>query len=352
MGWSVTMVCKTVVWQLAAGFMTMVAFSGLGGASAADAPVELKLSHWVPPSHPLQSAIEDWANDIKAQSGGSLTSVIFPAEQLGKAFDHYDMARDGIADAAFVTPGYQPGRFPIIGLSDLPFNYADAKAGTAAVDGWYRSYASREMRDVHYCFAFIMDPGTLFTKTKVTVPADLKGLKIRPANATTGSLVTLLGGNNVQGSAPQARDLLERGVADGMFFPWGSTILFGIDKVVSSALAAQMYTASDVWVLNKDKYDSLAPAQRKVIDDHCTSEWAVRFATPWANFEHDGRAKFAAEPGHQVVDLTAAQLQEWRTAAAPLKASWAASVKKVGGDPDAIAAAFDKSVLAQHAEIK
>ena len=34
-------------------------------ASAQDKPIELKLSHWVPPSHPLQAAIQDWADDIK-----------------------------------------------------------------------------------------------------------------------------------------------------------------------------------------------------------------------------------------------------------------------------------------------
>ena len=31
------------------------------------------------------------------------------------------MARDGIADVTYVNPGYQPGRFPIIGAGELPF---------------------------------------------------------------------------------------------------------------------------------------------------------------------------------------------------------------------------------------
>jgi TRAP-type C4-dicarboxylate transport system substrate-binding protein len=318
---------------------------------AADAPVQLKLSHWVPPSHPLQAAIEDWAADIKAQSGGTITSTIFPAEQLGKAFDHYDMARDGIADAAYVSPGYQPGRFPVIGLSDLPFTYSDGKAGTAAVDSWYRQYAAREMKDVHYCFAFLQDPGTLFTKTKVVEPTDLKGLKIRPANATTGGLVTLLGGNNVQASAPQSRDLLERGVADGIFFPWGSTVLFGIDKAIKYAINAPMYAATFVWVMNKDKYEGMSDAQRKVIDDHCNSQWAVRFAGPWVDFEAAGHAKIRAEPGHEVVDLTPAQLDAWRKSALPLHDSWAAGVKKTGGNPDTITAGFTASLTKNNAAL-
>ena len=91
-----------------------------GTASAQDKTFELKLSHWVPPSHPLQKAIEDWGDDIQKASNGTITYKIYPAQQLGKAFDHYDMARDGIADFVYVNPGYQPGRFPIIAAGELP----------------------------------------------------------------------------------------------------------------------------------------------------------------------------------------------------------------------------------------
>ena len=41
----------------------------------------------------------------------------------------------------------------------------------------------------------------------------------------------------------------------------------------------------------------LSPAQSKVIDHHCTSEWAEKVASPWADFEHAGRDKIAAEAG-------------------------------------------------------
>ena len=47
---------------------------GIAAASAQDKPIELKLSHWVPPSHPLQAAIQDWADDIQKESNGSITS--------------------------------------------------------------------------------------------------------------------------------------------------------------------------------------------------------------------------------------------------------------------------------------
>src|SRR5205085_11573669 len=100
------------------------------------------------------------------------------------------------------------------------------------IDAWYRQYAAQEMKDVHYCFAFAHDPGTFHARKKISTPADLKGMKIRPATSTIGQMVTSLGGTNVQASAPESRDMLERGVADAITFPRGSIGLFGIDKVV------------------------------------------------------------------------------------------------------------------------
>src|SRR5580698_991684 len=143
----------------------------LGTAQAQDKTFELKLSHWVPPSHPLQKAIQDWADDIQKASNGTITYKIFPAEQLGKAFDHYDMARDGIADFAYVNPGYQPGRFPIIAAGEFPFLISDGHTGSAALDAWYRTYAAEEMKDVHYCFAFVHDPGALHAKKQILLPS-------------------------------------------------------------------------------------------------------------------------------------------------------------------------------------
>jgi TRAP-type C4-dicarboxylate transport system substrate-binding protein len=319
----------------------------LGAAQAQDKPVALKLSSWVPAQHALNPALQAWADDIKKQSNGTITSTLFPSEQLGKAFDHYDMARDGIADFSYVNPGYQPGRFPIFAASSLPFMVSNAKAGSAAVDAWYRQYAAKEMKDVQFCFAFVHDPGALHSTKKVVSPADLKGMKIRPATSTIGQMVTTLGGTNVQSSAPEARDMLERGVAQAITFPWGSLNLFGIDKVTKFHMDVPLYVTPFVWVMNKDKYNALSASQKKVVDDHCTSEWAEKVGSAWADFEIAGRAKIAAEAGHEVYKLTPDQLAAWRTAVVPVEAQWAEGVKKAGADPKQVLDSF-KATLGKY----
>ena len=313
-------------------------------AMAQDKPVDLKISIWLPPAHSLVPATKDWAASIEKASNGTIKTAIFPSEQLGKAFDHYDMARDGIADLTYVNPGYQPGRFPVIAVGQIPFTFGDAKKGTAALDEWYRKHAATEMKDTHFCFAFIHEPATYHGRKKVVLPDDIKGMKIRPAQSTIGQMVTMLGGTNVQASAPEAREVLERGVADGIFFPWGSMFLFGLDKVTKYHIDASLYSTVFTYSMNKAKYDAMSPAQKKVMDDHCTTEWAVKLTSPWHDFEAAGRDKMRAAPGHEVYALTPEQLKAWRAGVEPLQKQWAEAVKKAGGNPDEIYKDFQATV--------
>jgi TRAP-type C4-dicarboxylate transport system substrate-binding protein len=320
-------------------------------ALAQDKTVNMKVSLWLPPAHPLVPATQAWAADIEKASGGTIKMSVFPSEQLGKAFDHYDMARDGIADVTYVNPGYQPGRFPIAAAGQLPFLFSDGKKGTLAINEWYQKYAPSEMKDTHLCFAFIHEPGSLHGKKKIVVPGDLRGTKVRPAQSTFGEMVKMFGGTNVQASAPESRDAIERGVADEIAFPWGSLFLFGIDKVVKYHIDVPLYSTVFTFNINLDKYNSLSPAQKKVIDDHCSPEWASKVADPFIEFEANGRVKMKAMEGHEVYPLTSEQLDEWKKAVKPLRDSWAEAVKKAGGDAAAIEADLQSTLKKYEAGI-
>src|ERR1700759_768864 len=317
-------------------FLALLLAASVTPAFAQEKNVELKISHWVPASHPLQKALEDWGKSVEQASGGTIKSQVFPAQQLGKAFDHYDMARDGIADVTYVNPGYQPGRFPVIGAGELPFLMSDATGGSEGLDAWYRKYAEKEMKDVKFCLAFIHSPSSFHTRTKkVLVPEDVKGMKIRPADATIANFVTLLGGTIVQSSAPEVRDIIERGVADGVPFPWGSLVLFGVDKVTKYHMEAPLYVTTFVFVMNKDVYNQMSDRQKKAVDDNCNTEAAGRVGKPWGDFEDAGVGKVKAESGQEVYTLTPEQTAQWKKASEPLVKTWADGVRKTGVDPDA-----------------
>ncbi len=329
---------------LALSVGTLLAAPVAAPALAQDKPVNLKVSLWIPAAHPLFPSTKAWTESMEKASGGTIKSTLFPAEQLGKAFDHYDMARDGIADVTFINPGYQPGRFPVIAVGQIPFTFANAAKGTAALDEWYRKYAAAEMKETKFCFAFMHSPGALHSRKKVVAPADVKGMKIRPAHSTIAELVTMLGGTNVQASAPEARDLLERGVADAITSPWGSMFLFGIEKSVKYHIDAPLYTTMFTYNINLRAYEGMSAAQKKVVDDHCTTQWAVKFATPWGEFEDAGIPRMKALADHEVYALTADQIGEWKKTIEPLRKNWSDGARKAGVDPDAATKELQASI--------
>jgi TRAP-type C4-dicarboxylate transport system substrate-binding protein len=303
-------------------------------AMAQDQKFELKFSSWVPPSHGMHPAVNQWLESIGKASGGSITGKLFPAQQLGKAPDHYDMARDGIAEVTFISVGIQPGRLPIAEGGNLFFLHNDGDAGSRAYDAWYRKYAALEMKDVKFCFGFVHDPGTFFSKKAIRVPADLKGVKVRSSTAQTSDLLTDIGAVNVNLAAPEMRSGLESGVVDAIMGPWKSNILFGIDKVVTHATDMNLYSTSFAVLLNKAVYDKMNAKQKSVMDDHCSNRWAGVVGKTWGDYEAAGRKELAAKAGFNVNKLTDAEVAQWRQAAQGARKRWLEAAKKAGVDGD------------------
>lgn len=298
-------------------------------ATAASTP--MKMSLWVPPAHPVVADLQAWAKSLEEASGGTIKPQLFPAQQLGRAGDHYDMARDGIVEFAMVAPGYTPSRFPIWNLLELPFSFSNSTTGARAVHEWYLKYAPQEMADAKVCLVSLHHPGVFHMRNaKVVEPKDLAGKRIRPAGPGMAQFITTLGGSTVQASLPEIRQLAERGVVDGVTFAW-DILVIGADPVLKYHLDEPMYVTSQVYMLNPRFYDSLTPAQKQAVDSHCTPEWSERIAGRWAAQELAARDKLKAMPDHTVYTLNDAQRTAWREAAKPLTQPAYAAVQKRHG---------------------
>lgn len=330
-------------------FAAVLSLAGALPSAAQDKPTELRFANWLPAQHALATTgFEPWAKSVEAASKGSIKVMLFPAQQLGKAADHYDLARDGIADMTWVSPGYQAGRFPVFAATELPFLYSKPGPGSAALDAWYRKYAASEMKDVKVCFAHI-HIGTLHSKKPITEPEQIKGMKVRPANGTMARTVTLLGGTNVQVSAPESRDALERGLADAITFPWNSLRGFNIDKAVKYHMDTRLYAAGFVWVLNKRWYERLSLTQKTVIDDHCSNDWAGKVGAAWGDHEDAGQIALQNTAGHTIVKLTPQQVSAWKKAVEPVVLQWSQDADKAGANAKDVLGELRRELAARDA---
>lgn len=84
--------------------------------------IELRFSHFVPGRHPIQAGgFEPWAKAVEKRSAGRIKVTFYPAQTLCKAKDNYDAIVSGLADIAFASIAYTPGRFPLSEILFLPY---------------------------------------------------------------------------------------------------------------------------------------------------------------------------------------------------------------------------------------
>jgi TRAP-type C4-dicarboxylate transport system substrate-binding protein len=316
---------------------TLAATVAASGAYAQDKQFNLKLSYWVPPSHFLTPGYKDWAAAVEKASNGTIKVTLYPSSQLGSGADHYDMVKSGIADFGLINPGYTPGRFPIIAAADLPFQVTDSLKGAAATHRWYKKYAEKEMPEHYVCHVFSHEPGTFHGKKEIRVPADVKGQKVRTANQTIATYVTSLGGNSVQVPIMEAADTLKRGITDAITVPWGGLThpAFKFGEVTEYTLDVPLYVSNFTHGISRRTYDAMSPAQKKVIDDHCTPEWSAKVYKYWYEDDH-GRQQALYKTDRKITKISDAEVKLWKDAAKPVVDQWAAAVKKAGYNPDVV----------------
>lgn len=310
-----------------------------GAALAQDRKVVLKLSYWVPPTHALTPGYKEWDEELRRATNGTLSIQLFPSSQLGSGADHYDMVKGGVADIGLINPGYTPGRFPIISVSDLPFQTKDSHATAAALTKFYKKYAAKEMADVMTCHAFTHEPGTFhMTKKEVRRPEDLRGMKIRAGNATIAEYITSQGGSAVQVPIMEAFETLNRGITEGITIPWGGLVTMNFGKVVKVHTAIPLYVSTFTHNINKATYEKLSPTQKAALDATCTPEWSAKIYRHWGKEERDYETKIIATPeaGRIIVKPSAEDIAAWRKSAEPVIASWKAAVTKVGYNADEV----------------
>ncbi|MBS0249400.1 MAG: TRAP transporter substrate-binding protein DctP, partial [Proteobacteria bacterium] len=181
------------------------------------APVKLKLSHYLPPQHQINTELKRWADELKQKSSGNLEIEVFPAGQMGPPPRQFDLARTGVADFAFFFTALVPGRFPLTEILGAPFLFtkggkaitsAQASAiGTNLRDDLAAEYAGTEM-----LYAVVTSSMGFFMRDKlVKTPDDVKGLKIRPTSTTMASHLRAWGAAPTTIAPAEVSDAIAKG---------------------------------------------------------------------------------------------------------------------------------------------
>ncbi|QYZ70242.1 TRAP transporter substrate-binding protein [Neotabrizicola shimadae] len=319
---------------------TAVAALMPGLASAQDT-VTLKLHQFLPAQAPVPAGVlVPWMEKITAESGGRIVFEHYPAMQLGgKPGELIDQVTDGVADVVWTLPGYTPGRFPRTEVMELPFLMTDAEAASRTYWTLGEKYMfDTEFQDVKILGMWTHGPGLIHSKTPITVPADLNGVKLRAPTRVTNMMATNLGATAVGMPVPAVPESLSKGVIDATILPWEVTASIKSSELVTNHTefpGAPLYTSAFILAMNKDVYDGLPDDLKAVIDANSGLEFSANAGKVSQAADAPAR-QIAVDLGNTIIELTPEQIAEWKDAAEPTIATWVAEMQAQGIDGQAL----------------
>jgi TRAP-type C4-dicarboxylate transport system substrate-binding protein len=264
------------------------------GPAAQAETIELKLSHYVPPSHTIHKFLEDWSTELSQRSGGRLALKIYPAAQLGPVQRQFDLARTGQADLAVGLTGATPGRYPMTELTGLPFVWPKDGSSSAMTSRRLTELASQflagEFVGVHILWLGVTPTIGFFTaRREIDKIADVQGLKLRFQGEQHAKVLRLVDAVPLQVPPGEIADGMSKGVIDGALFNYEAAQSFGLGPVTRYVSEPGFMTATLGLVMNAAKYNSLPADLRALLDETTGPAAAERLGRSWDEAEERGR---------------------------------------------------------------
>jgi TRAP-type C4-dicarboxylate transport system substrate-binding protein len=315
-----------------------IAVAALLPAMAQAQEVILKVAHFVPPTAPGHTKfIAPWCDKIAAESQGKIKCQIYPAMQLGGTPQQLlSQVRDGVADVVWTLPGYTPGRLPVTEVFELPFMTIGQEGGSRALWDFVQKYTMNEFTGLQPLATWVPGPYNMHLRDKEPrTMADLKDMKIRSSSRLTTRLLAALGASPVGMPVTQMAESLSKGVIEATMLPWEVVPATKVHELTKFSVEFggehTMSTTTMIFVMNKKKYDSLAPELKKVIDANSGRETSAWVSAQLKSADMGGR-QAVVNHGNKIYQIPADEMAKWQTAAKPVTEEWVKEVSAKGVD--------------------
>jgi TRAP-type C4-dicarboxylate transport system substrate-binding protein len=298
--------------------------TALAAAAPAQAQTTLTYSSWVPPTHHLTVWQQNWAAELEKATGGRIKTQSLPKAPAA-APGTFDAVRDGLMDFSYVTASYTPARHILPLMAELPGAGATAEINSVAFSRIHWKYFQKvgEYKGVKLLAVWTHGPGQMFTKKPLKSLAEFQNQKIRTGGGIAERVANALGASAFVKPAPESYELLNSGVADGVFFPFESIVSFKLDKVIGQATVfpGGLYSSAFGFFMNEDKWNKLSKQDQDIIEKMSGEAAARSNGKSWDNADKVGLDALKAA-GANIITADAAMQAEAKKRAGPIIEDW------------------------------
>jgi TRAP-type C4-dicarboxylate transport system substrate-binding protein len=313
------------------------------GVSQAAPEFVFKLHHFLGAKAPAQTKmLEPWAAQVEKNSGGRVKIDIYPSMSLGgQPPQLIRQVRDGVVDIVWTVNGYTAGLFPRTEVFELPFIHTNDPAATSrAMYDMFKDDLAVEYEGVEVLFLHVhAGQGIQMVDKLVRKPSDFNGLKIRIPGRTGAWVIEALGATPVGMPVPQLPQALSKKIVDGALIPWEiipalklqDQTEYDIEGPNKTRLGTTTFQVS----MNKARWNALPADIKKAFRDASGPDWWAEVGRIWAANDDEGIA-VAVKSGNKHIQLTEAEIAEFRTKLEPVVDRWVTEVKSKGIDGGAL----------------
>jgi TRAP-type C4-dicarboxylate transport system substrate-binding protein len=297
-------------------------FCVIAGAANAE-ELTLKAAVFVPPSTTYGIPFKRFVDHVNETGKGVLQIRIVGGPEAVPADGQAQAVKNGVLDISAIPTAYYKSLM-VEGDGQVLNDLSVAEQRKSGVYALLNKIANEKM-NANYLTTYGVGVHFHFYVTKdmtVTKPEDLKGLRFR-GQPNYAAMFKHYGIAGVNIAAPEVYTALERGTVQGYGWPlWGIND-FGWDKLTKIRIDPGFYNVTVNVLMNKTRYDSLEPAQRKVLDDAVV--WFEKDDLRYTAEKTAETLEQQAKAGIKVVDFG----PDWRKTAVDL--SWE-DLKKLSPD--------------------
>ncbi len=267
--------------------------------------------------------MEWWASEIERWTDGQVSVQTIPEGDLFSAETMYEGVRSGVADVGLSFVSYEPGRFPLLTLNDLPgLGYESAtQASKAFFDVVWANQDIEELKDFQVITAFCTEPAYLQTVKECSTLASLSGIPIRTPGGP--KVLEALGALGV--SMPQSD------IAMGLdnFLIEGILTSREVLKDFNYVLNKPISQVSALAVMKKDAFEALPENVKKVIEE--LAPLAAAYAGERLDAAVQDSMRWAVDTqGVKVVQLSDEEARKFDDTLASVTSAWLADIRAKG----------------------
>ena len=318
-----------------------------GTAQIASAEV-LTMSSWVPPTHFIHTdVLVPFTEKVAEVTEGRVTVTILPAP-LASPPQHWELARNGVADITWGNFTYEPERFVSVWFAEFPNAGTDGEAQSRAL---WRTFETYLQDNAAFDGVKLLGVGTLgggqlhHANTDMSSPEDVANQKFRMGGPIQEQLLTAMGSVPVAAPATKAYEMLESGVVDGSLNSLESIVNFRLEESLThhTIFPNGFYDATFFVAMNGAKWEGLSDADKAAINGIVGEELSANWGANFASQNAAAYQALAAE-GHSIVEASPALVSAVDAIYDSMVTEWVEAAKAAGvADPEAMLAFYNET---------